>query len=185
MTQLPLLPGVKDIINKYYPAGTLLRDIYLRHCESVAGMALEIAERKQLDLSPSLIASAAMLHDIGIFMTDAPGIQCFGSQPYICHGVLGAELLRKEGMDESLARVAELHTGSGLTEKEIVEQNLPLPHRDYLPQSLLERLICYADKFYSKSGDMNRNPIDKVRSQMARFGNDSLRRFEELHKEFS
>ena len=36
-----------------------------------------------------------MLHDIGIFQTDAPGIHCFGSQPYICHGRLGAELLRK------------------------------------------------------------------------------------------
>ena len=66
----------------------------------------------------------------------------------------GAALLRETGAGEMMARVAELHTGSGLTSAEITQQKLPLPARDYLPSSLLEKLICYADKFYSKSGDM-------------------------------
>ncbi len=185
MTGLKLLPAVRETIDKYYPAGTILRDIYLKHCESVAALALEIAHRKQLCLSDELVASAAMLHDIGIFLTNAPAIHCFGSHPYICHGLLGAELLRREGMDEVFARVAELHTGSGLSAGEIISQNLPLPHRDFLPETLLERLICYADKFYSKSGDMKRKPLEKIRMQMERFGADSLKRFDALHKEFS
>ena len=173
------------IIDKYYPAGTPLRDIYMRHCRSVADEALAIARRKNLPLSEAMIESAAMTHDIGIFLTSAPTIECRGTEPYIRHGLLGAGLLRREGAPEEWARVAERHTGAGLTAAEIASQHLPLPHEDLVPETLLERLICYADKFYSKSGSMKRKPLEKVRAQMARFGEDSLRRFDGLHEEFA
>ena len=101
-----------------------------------------------------------MLHDIGIFLTHAPSIACTGSEPYPPRNP-GAALLREAGAGEMMARVAELHTGSGLTSAEITQQKLPLPARDYLPSSLLEKLICYADKFYSKSGDMKRKNFDR------------------------
>lgn len=172
------------IIDKYYPADSPLRDIYLRHCSQVAELALEIASRKNLPLTDQEISQAAMLHDIGIFLTDAKGIHCQGTEPYIRHGILGAELLRLENADEKYARVAERHTGSGLTASEIEGQHLPLPHRDFVPETMLERLICYADKFFSKSGDMQRKPLDKVIKSMERFGDESLRRFLELHREF-
>ena len=133
----------QHIIDKYYPEGTRLRDIYMRHCQSVAGLASDIAEEKNLDIDPSEIEAAAMLHDIGIFLTDAPSIECRGTQPYILHGILGAKLLREEGMDESVARVAERHTGAGISREEIISQGLPLPpDGDYMPASGLERLIC-------------------------------------------
>ncbi len=90
-----------------------------------------------------------------------------------------------EGFDERLARVAERHTGSGLTHDNIVAQGLPLPlDRCYMPQTVLERLICYADKFYSKSGDMERLPLERVIASMERHGHDSLSRFLALHREF-
>lgn len=175
----------QKIIDKYYPAGLPLRDIYIRHCRSVADLALAIARDQQLVPDPKDVEAAAMLHDIGIYLTDAPGIECHGMEPYIRHGLLGAELLRSEGAPEIFARVAERHTGSGLTAEEIRRQNLPLPIRDFLPETQLERLICYADKFYSKSGLPERKPFDKVRRSMARFGTDSLRRFDALAREFS
>lgn len=53
-----------------------------------------------------------------------------------------------------------------------------------MPETLLERLICYADKFYSKSGDMKRKDISAVRRAMARFGQESLDRFDALDREF-
>ena len=53
------------------------------------------------------------------------------------------------------------------------------------PHTLLEKLICYADKFYSKSGDMKRKPLDKVRRSMERFGAASLERFDAMHTLFS
>lgn len=65
-----------------------------------------------------------------------------------------------------------------------MEQHLPLPHRDFLPETLLERVVCYADKFYSKSGDMKRKSFDKVRSSLARFGADTLARFDAMAAEF-
>lgn len=175
----------QDIIDKYYPAGTPLRDIYMRHCRSVADLALEIARRKSLDLTPDEIEEAAMLHDIGIFLTDAPSIECRGSEPYILHGILGANLLRAEGMPERDARVAERHTGAGITREEIISQSLPLdPDGDYLPVTLLERLICYADKFYSKSGNMKLKPMEKVVKSMQRISPSTLARFTTLRNEF-
>lgn len=173
-----------DIIDKYYPADTLRRVIYMKHCRQVTDLALEIAHRLNLPLNDSEIEEAAMLHDIGIFLTDAPDIGCDGTYPYIMHGLLGGQLLRKDGFSESTARVAERHTGAGITNEEIDCQSLPLPHGDYMPETLLERLVCYADKFYSKSGEMKRKPFDRVKASMARHGDATLHRFMSLHKEF-
>lgn len=177
-------PAWPVLVDKYYAEGSSLRNIYLRHCRSVCRLALEIAEKKRLPLHPGLIEDAAMLHDIGIFLTNAPGIECHGAAPYICHGTLGAELLRKEDVDEEIVSVAERHTGAGLTVADIEAQNLPLPARDYCPHTLLEKLICYADKFYSKSGSMGRKPLESVRRSMERHGVDSLARFDELNRLF-
>ena len=175
----------QQLIDKYYPAGTLRRDIYMRHCTSVAREAIDIAHRYGLQLSDSEITEAAMLHDIGIFLTHAPSIGCEGTEPYIRHGLLGAELLRKENFPERDARVAELHTGAGLSVTEIQQQQLPLPARDFLPETLLEKLICYADKFYSKGNDMKRKPLDKVMAGMKKFGPETEKRFNALHALFS
>lgn len=175
----------QKIIDKYYPAGTRLRDIYMAHCRSVANEALGIAARCRLDLDTTDIEAAAMLHDIGIFATDAPSIECYGTRPYIAHGIIGRELLLRDGVPEAIAEVAARHTGAGLTPDEITSQHLPLPAVDLCPHSLLERLICYADKFYSKSGDMKRKSFDAVRRSMQRFGADSLRRFDSMHDAFN
>lgn len=174
----------QSIIDKYYPVGTRLRDIYLKHCRAVAREALSIARRCNLPLDPGEIEAAAMLHDIGIYATHAPSIGCLGSEPYIRHGIIGAELLRREGAGEPYALVAERHTGSGLSADDIRRGSLPLPQQDFLPLSLLEKLICYADKFYSKSGDMKRKSIDEVQKSIAAFGEESALRFSRLHELF-
>lgn len=177
-------PSFSSIIDKYYPAGTRLRDIFISHSRAVADLALAIAHSRHLPLEDEDIEGAAMLHDVGIFLTDARGIECCGSEPYIRHGILGAELLRREGMPEAWARVAERHTGSGLTAREIADQDLPLPQRDFLPETLLERLICYADKFYSKSGDGGRKDIDGIRRSLSKKSAEAALRFDALVSEF-
>lgn len=176
---------IQAIYDRYYPTGTRARDILERHCRSVASLALDINSRLNLGLDPVQVETAAMLHDIGIYATDAPGIDCHGTEPYIRHGILGADLLRREGYPEWAARVAERHTGAGIDDNDIAELHLPLPAgRMLMPQSLLERLICYADTFYSKSGDMQRKPLERVRASMARHSSATLERFERLHAEF-
>ena len=151
----------------------------------VGSKALAVAEAAGLDIDRDFVYSAAMLHDIGIFRCDAAGIHCHGTEPYIRHGVIGAELMRREGL-EAYARVCERHTGSGLTAKEIAEAGMPLPPVDLLPETLEEKLICYADKFFSKSGDpREEKPLERVRRSMAKFGHDSLARFDALHGLFN
>lgn len=174
----------QPVIDKYYPQGRKIREILLKHSRSVADRALEINHRKHLGLDEDEIENAAMLHDIGVILTDADGIDCFGSEPYLRHGILGAGIIRHEGLDEKFARVAERHTGAGITAEDIAKYNLPLPPGDYMPETLLEKLVCYADKFYSKSGDMKEKSLDRVRLSMSRHSPETLARFEALHKLF-
>ena len=173
------------IYAKYYEEGSALLDLLLTHSEMVARKAIAVAEAARLDVDMNFIHDAAMLHDIGIFRCDAPGIFCHGSEPYIRHGVIGASLMRLECL-EPIARVCERHTGSGLTAKEIAETGMPLPHKDFLPETLEEKLICYADKFFGKSGDPSaEKPLGRVRASMSKFGVDALERFDALHALFT
>ena len=93
-----------------------------------------------------------MLHDIGIFMTRTPELGCHGKHPYICHGILGSDLLKKEGQPE-LALVCERHVGVGISKADIHRHRLQLPKRDMIPVSIEEQIVCYADKFFSKNGN--------------------------------
>ena len=137
-----------DIIKKYYQKESDLFNILLEHSFSVADKALYIAQQHpEMELDRKFIYEAAMLHDIGIFKTNAPDIYCFGEYPYLCHGFLGSDLLKDEGFPLH-ALVCERHTGTGLSLENIVKNDLPVPHRDMLPVSLEEQLICFADKFY-------------------------------------
>lgn len=172
------------LIDKYYPEDNELRHILINHSQSVARKALQIvSSHPELCLDAQFVEEAAMLHDIGIFLTDAPGIQCFGSQPYICHGRLGAELMRKEGYERH-ARVCERHTGAGITCQQIVEQRLPLPHQDFLPKTMEEKVICYADKFFSKTHLDREKSMEKAEKSLAKFGEEGVKRFQQWEKLF-
>lgn len=175
----------QEIIDRHYTRGSRLREILVLHSRCVADKALEIARKRGLDLDPADIEAAAMLHDIGIVACDAPGIECHGTEPYIRHGVVGAEMLRRDGVPEHIAAVAERHTGSGLTADEIERRGLPLPHIDLMPRNTLERLICYADKFYSKTRGDYCKSLDHVRASLQKHGEAALERFDKLHAEFA
>lgn len=173
-----------DIIDKYYPQSNLLKTILLAHSRLVAEKALSIADNHpELNLDRDFLYEAAMLHDIGIFLTDAPGIECRGQFPYICHGYLGADLVREAGFEEH-ARVCERHTGTGLSKSEIERQQLPLPSREMMPQTLEEEVICFADKFFSKSHPDKERSVEKVRQSLSRFGEESIARFDEWCRRF-
>ena len=124
-----------------------------------------------------------MLHDIGIFKCDAAGIQCFGTEPYICHGRIGAELLRSEGFPRH-ARVCERHTGAGITKAQIIAQNLPLPQQDFLPETMEEKVICYADTFFSKTHLDREKSIEQAEMSLSKFGEEGVLRFREWEKCF-
>ena len=166
-----------DLIQKYYADNEPLYRLLVHHSKQVTERALAIIDaRPALAINRDFVAQAAMLHDIGVFLTDAPGIHCHGTEPYLMHGYLGAELMRKEGFSE-IARVCERHTGTGLTPEVISERNLPLPMGDYRPQTLEEQLICYADKFYSKRHPKRVRTIPDTAASLEKFGADSVNIF--------
>lgn len=166
------------IIDKYYPAGGALRDVLVTHSESVSRKSLSIAaSHPELKLDEDFLYEAAMLHDIGIFLTYAPQIHCFGSKPYICHGYLGAELMKDEGYPRH-ALVCERHTGAGISLKEIVGRQLPVPHREMIPVSMEEQVICFADKFFSKTTPGKEKDIRKARNSILKHGEEGATRFD-------
>lgn len=173
-----------SLIDKFYPRENELKHILLAHSRSVADKALALAARHpELGLDLTFVEEAALLHDIGIFLTHAPGIGCTGEHPYICHGFLGADLLRAEGFPRH-ALVCERHTGAGLSLQDILHRELPLPHRDMLPVSLEEKLVCLADKFFSKTHLEREKTLEQARRSVSKHGEEGARRFDELCAHF-
>lgn len=175
---------VNKLIDKYYPDNNELKHILVEHSSQVAQRALQVAEKHpELNLDCSLLYAGGMLHDIGIFKTHAPDICCMGSEPYIMHGSIGARLLRNEGQ-ESLARICERHTGVGLSREDFRELHLPQPEQDLFPETLEEKVICYADKFYSKSNLNRVKTPEQAYQSLQKFGEEGAQRFWEWHKMF-
>jgi len=172
------------IIEKYYPKGSEIHHILVTHSEQVRDKALEIAaNHPEMHLDTQFIAEAAMLHDIGIFLCNAPRIHCHGLHHYVEHGYLGSDLLREEGFPRH-ALVCERHTGVGISLEMILEKDLPLPHRRMQPITLEEKLICYADKFFSKSQLDEEHSIERIKTSLSRFGETEVEQFEEWHSLF-
>lgn len=173
-----------EIIDKYYPEDNERKHILLIHSRLVAEKAMQIADRHpELQLDKHFLYEAAMLHDIGVFLTNAPRIFCFGDKPYICHGYLGADLMRREGYPKH-ALVCERHTGAGLSLEEIIAQDLPVPHRDMIPVSPEEQVVCFADKFYSKTHPEREKNVEKARKSLLNYGSTGLQRFDRWCEQF-
>jgi len=167
-----------EIIEKYYEKGSEAYYILVVHSQQVRDKALQIAERHpELKLNKQFIAEAAMLHDIGIFLCHAPDIHCQGTHQYIEHGYLGADLLRKEGLAQH-ALVCERHTGVGISLETILQNKLPLPHRDMRPISLEEQVICYADKFFSKTQLHKEHQVERIQTYLSRYGASEVEQFD-------
>ncbi|MBQ3363169.1 MAG: HD domain-containing protein [Muribaculaceae bacterium] len=173
-----------SIIQRYYTPGNDDYRVLVSHSRKVADLAIALSQRlidRGTPIDIEFVEEAAMLHDIGMCRTDAPGIHCHGTEPYILHGILGRKMLDGMGLFRH-GRVCERHTGAGITADEIVAQHLPIdPPRDLLPESLEEKVVCYADKFFSKSRiDEQPKSLERARKSLAKFGGDTLSRFDDL-----
>jgi len=193
------------LIQKYYNPKSKAYHFLIEHSRTVAKKAIEVAKkvksRREIlnnniksgkspfkillrgkDQNPDLefIKEAAMLHDIGIFLTNAPEIGCYGKKPYICHGYLGRKILEKEGFPKH-ALVCERHIGAGITKEEIERKNLPLPKRNMVPISIEEKIICFADKSFSKKeGKLSKEePVENIKKELSKFGEDKVKKFGE------
>lgn len=171
------MDGIK-LLQKYLGSETELYQTVFAHSRSVADKALLLASiHPELKLDLTFLEEAALIHDIGVFLTDASDIFCFGRFPYICHGYLGSEIMVREGYPKH-ALVCERHTGTGLSLSEIIDKQLPLPHREMKPMSMEEQLICFVDKFFSKTNLSQEMSVSAVRKKLSRYGSEGVARFD-------
>lgn len=105
-------------------------DSVIEHVKTVRDYAMEMAAK--LDCNPELVEAGALLHDIGRSRTH--GIE---------HAVVGARILRDEGVDEKIVRIVETHVGAGITREDAAY--LGLPEGDYVPKTIEEKIVCQAD----------------------------------------
>ncbi len=168
-----------EIIRRFVDPDSKAYDILISHGEQVVEKALAAADAvKHLEPNLELIKSASLLHDIGMIRTNVPQLGCQGTAPYIRHGVIGREMLTEIGLTAE-ALICERHVGAGISVDEICRNSLPLPKRDMLPVSIEEVIICYADKFFSKSisgPEAAKSPQTIVR-QLAQHGPEQASRF--------
>ncbi|BDV43302.1 HD family phosphohydrolase [Geotalea uraniireducens] len=178
----------EELLQKYFGTESVSLAIVLEHSRAVARKALEVArrlaEKQPLDLQ--FIEEAALLHDIGICETNAAKLGCSGEAPYIVHGILGRQILESEGLPRH-ALLCERHIGVGLTVDDIVSQNLPLPHREMVPLTTEERIVCYADLFFSKKPDnlSREKSVAEVRQNLGVFGEHKIAIFDNWHQNFN
>ena len=176
-----------SIIDKYFQNNERGRAIYLIHVTLVTKKALQLARKQGLsDESLTFIEEAGMLHDIGCCMVDMPAMGFETGLPYLKHMTEGHRILEEEGLPKH-ARVASTHTGVGITAQEIRERGLPLDERDYIPETIEERIISYADLFFSKNPEKlfyEKTP-EEVRSMLANLSDEQVAIFNKWHKEFT
>jgi uncharacterized protein len=165
-----------ELLKKHAPSEKYFEKV-LAHSKAVQKVGLRIAEEivangHHVDIK--FLIGACLLHDIGRFKIGKDG------ENLIQHGILGAEILRKEGLDERYALVCERHIGSGIDEQDIEEQNFDLPKKDYNPKSIEEKIICYADSLIYRTKEIT---IHQVYERYKEFGERLVEKTKKLHEE--
>ncbi len=145
-----------------------------KHAKAVAGLAVEIAEacrKKGLKVDIPLVEAGALLHDIGRSKTHG-----------VNHVIEGVEIAKVFGFPEPIVFIIERHVGGGISKDEA--ERLGWPVKDYIPLTLEEKIVAYADKLIEGS---RRVPIEKVIEKFSRFNvpQSSISRMKKLHEEFS
>ncbi len=147
----------------------------ISHCQAVAALSLEIAnqlQKKGLKLDLKLVEAGALLHDIGRSKTNA-----------VEHGVVGAQIAESEGLPQSVVRIIRRHVGGGITAEEAAA--LGWPRDVYVPVSLEEKIVSYADKLVDNSR-RGRVPIDfEIERLEAKGLKDAAERVRKLHEEIT
>ena len=126
-------------------------------------------EKNGHDIDLKSVSIGALLHDIGRAKTH--GVE---------HGVAGAEILHKMGLGK-FARFAENHIGAGIPAAEARE--LGLPAKDFMPRTLEEKVVAYADKMISGKREISCEEAVKWFETELGKNHPSLGRFEALHSE--
>jgi uncharacterized protein len=147
----------------------------VKHSVAVSNLAYELAckaAEKGYPVNVHLVKLGGLLHDIGRSVTHK-----------VDHGVKGGEIARKLKLPPKLVRIVECHVGAGIPEGEA--QVIGLPRRSYMPETLEEKIVCYADKLIKGK---NRATFQQaMRDMINNLGSNhpAVRRLIDLHETVS
>ncbi len=119
----------------------------ISHCVAVADLAVETAkqlEEKGLTIDVDLVEVGALLHDLGRSKNHT-----------VDHAIIGAQMAQTLGLPESVIRIMKRHVGAGISAGEAAK--IGWPKDTYMPQTLEEKVVCYADKLIDHG---KRKPIE-------------------------
>lgn len=119
----------------------------IKHCIAVADLAVETANKlvaKGLSVNVDLVLAGALLHDLGRSKSHT-----------VDHALVGAKIAESIGLPEPVIGIIKRHVGAGITIEEAMA--FGWPKDNYMPESLEEKIVSYADKLISKS---KRVPIE-------------------------
>lgn len=157
-------------------------DLVWNHSLIVRDIAFQLVEnliKKNIKVDRNLVEIGALVHDIGCY----DYYERKEKVPYILHGIKGYEILKKEGFNEEIARMAAVHLGVGIVKENIIANNLPLIKQDCIPITLEEELVAYADNFHSKAGPRLLD-FSEAREKLAGLWSDSPIIFDRFKKKF-
>lgn len=171
---------------KYAPDKESL-DLVWSHSLIVAKIAEQVMKNHpKLDVDKDLVLTGCLLHDIGVYFVEPcnchPELRKGNEEPYVTHGVIGADIVRREKFPEEVAKIIERHIGVGISKKQIIERNIPLPHKDFVPETGEEKLVGYADNFHSKRPKFNR--YEEIKKRLAQYGEENVKKLEEMKEMF-
>ena len=147
--------------------------LVIQHCIAVSHVAVNLTKKLQakgVEVDLVLVEIGSLLHDIGRSKTHT-----------VQHAFLGSQIVASFNLSESLIKIVERHLGSGIPSEEALK--LGLPNRDFIPQTLEEKIVSYADKLISGNREMS------FKEALRRFSEDlgkshpAIKRFKKIHLE--
>jgi uncharacterized protein (TIGR00295 family) len=145
----------------------------INHCLAVTEFALKLTENlrhKELEIDAELVEVGSLLHDIGRSKTHT-----------VDHAVVGGQIAESLGLPESVVNIIKRHVGAGITAAEA--QEFGWPKGNYMPESIEEKIVCYADK------RIERGKVVPIENEIRRLENDrksdAAERVRKLHQEIT
>ena len=160
------LPTPKECINFLKISGC--SEEVIRHCKAVRNVAIKIAKKANADVN--LVEAGALLHDIGRSKTHD-----------IRHAMEGVKIAKELDLPDVIVNIIRRHIGAGLESQEA--KQVGLPEKDYIPETLEEKIVCHADSLINNN---KKQKIEKtIEKALSEGHKEYARRLVSLHKELS
>jgi len=168
---LKKLPNCKEAIRFLKKVGC--QPQVIKHCKKVKEVAVEIAKaciKNGSKVNLNLVKAGALLHDVGRCLTHD-----------VKHGFYGGVLARAAGFPEELVKIIERHVGAGIPKNEA--HSLGLPKKDFIPETIEEKIVSYADKLIVGTKKVNfEKALEEFYKSLGQ-KHPALDRFKKLHEE--